>query len=145
MGRPNLKFQKVYNWYCEPAETRCSRQMIQRQAGIDFNQLNEFLEKIREAESIDIAEQTRQMDASLFQDALASKTSKMKELWYVRWNLLVHKSEQTHIFELSGDDHSRIRNEAKRRVSEVSGGTDGTGNLLTESTVLPEEIREDTG
>lgn len=52
--------------------------------------------------------------------------------------------EQEH-GEISAEEHIRIREEAKRRVSEACGGTDGDRSLLPEHALLPVETREDTG
>ena len=56
---------------------------------------------------------------------------------------LVEKIEQKVKFELSADEHFRIRQEAERRVSELYLGANGDRNLLSKPSLLPQEIRED--
>lgn len=58
---------------------------------------------------------------------------------------ITEKEEITHKFELSADDHARIREGAARKVRELVMGTNRVGGLLTEPTVLPDAVRENNG
>lgn len=71
--------------------------------------------------------------------------SKDMELWARINGLLVDKSELTHKFELSADDHYRISREAERRISETIGTSDRAESLPREPALLLSEVRDDTG
>lgn len=57
---------------------------------------------------------------------------------------IIEKREDKHTFVLNADDHLRIRKEAQRRISELSGISDGTGSVFPEQPLLLEQIRQDT-
>ena len=66
-------------------------------------------------------------------------------IWLLAKGRLIEKQEVKHEFIISADEHFRIRQEAKRRISGVSRTTDGDRGLLAEQSLLPEEVREDKG
>lgn len=74
-----------------------------------------------------------------------TRTKPLMELFARRYGLLLDNVSQTHTFEIGADEHFRIRKEAQRRISEVSGGTDGTGGLRQKQRLLSDKVREDKG
>ena len=65
-----------------------------------------------------------------------------QKLWGQLTGKLVEKTENINV-ELSAGDYIKIREEAKRRASEVSGTTDGDRSLLPKPALLPKKIRKD--
>lgn len=86
----------------------------------------------------------------VFKRAMDAKaTAKHMEL-YARLNpelreFFIEKKELTHKFELSADDHLRIREESRKRVRELSesgGGADGDRGVFPEPNLLPQKVRD---
>ena len=53
-------------------------------------------------------------------------------------------SEVTHKFELTADDHARVRKDAAERIREVAMGADRDRSLLAESIVLSDKVRKNS-
>lgn len=109
------------------------------------NLLGDILKGEATDDDIALIQKIRAMDEAVFEAATVKNIAKMAELWYKRQGLLVEKSEQKVTLELSASEHFRIRQEARKRISEVSGTTNGDRGLLPEQSILPQEVWENKG
>lgn len=124
MPKREAIYQKWYDWEISPLEERQppTQKELARELGCTEQTLINWRKKLTETVPLDLEARIQRMDDSLYNDAMKTgATAKMKELWYKRFGLLVDKSEQKVKFELTADEHFSIREEARRRISEVSG------------------------
>ena len=145
MERISKKFQKFYGWKLEDKETRISRQDFMHENSVSIMQMTAYEEAYQKPPEVDLPEQIRVQDKSLYDASLKENaTYGMKTLWYTRHQLLIHKTEQKVIFELSADEHRRIRAEGQQRLQdEVGGRTGGNGGVFSGVQgmhLLPKEV-----
>lgn len=84
------------------------------------------------------------IDAALMESVKKGNSASLK-LAYQLQGKLVEKTEVDHRFGLTAEQHAKVREEARRRVAEISERTDGDRGLLPESVVFPIEVWEDKG
>ena len=107
------------------------------------------LEEPKELDADDIERRIQDLRDVVHKEAIQGKNQRFCELDARLMGIYVEKREDTHRFELSADDHYRIREEAERELgdwlSEGTTGAEGIPEVSEERRLLSEPICEDTG
>ena len=142
--------EKIRVWVNTVEEDRVPRKLktFARENKITPQTVINYKKKLKSTDDYDSLDYFRsrkaEIDAAIVNFTIKGNAAMAKILKQLTGDL-VEKSEQTHKFELNADDHLRIRDEAKRRVSEVSGGANGDRGVLSEPALLLKKVREDKG
>ncbi|KKL09237.1 hypothetical protein LCGC14_2567880 [marine sediment metagenome] len=142
MPKLDRKFKEYFDWKILPEAERIP--LTQKEYAIekrlDVRTLQRWDKRLDETSGLDIDEQIKRMDDSLYDEALRSTNAKMKELWYTRHGLLIQKSVELKVT-LDADEYAKLGREAERELREGGFYPQGEVEVQEVNTLLPENIR----
>ena len=136
-------YEKWLDWNFVPPPMRVPRTLIA------FSKENNVTKKTLINWKDALGEKAEENEAEEFREWIKKRAygtqcpTEIIKLYARILKLDVERKEVTHKFDLTADDHNRIRREAEQRVRDLGAG--GDTSLLAKSTLLSDEVRQDSG